>query len=33
MADPAFLHRVQAGIRLIERGELEQAERLFRQLT
>jgi Flp pilus assembly protein TadD len=33
MADPAFLHRVQAGIRLIERGELEQAERLFRELT
>lgn len=33
MNDPAFVHRVQAGIRLIEQGELERAERLFRELT
>lgn len=33
MTDPAFVHRVQTGIRLIEGGEFEQAERLFRELT
>ena len=33
MADPTLAHRAQAGIRLIEQGELEQAERLFRELT
>ncbi len=33
MADPAFLHRVQAGIRLIEQGELGRAEQVFSELT
>jgi tetratricopeptide (TPR) repeat protein len=33
MADASLAFRAQAGIRLIEQGELDKAERLFRELT
>ena len=33
MNDPAFVHRVKAGMAMIEQGEFDPAERIFRELT
>jgi tetratricopeptide (TPR) repeat protein len=33
MNDPTFVHRVKAGMAMIEQGEFEPAERIFRELT